>query len=188
MHTLAALTWGQFAEDAYKILLPVLTVLAGLVAAWLSQKYGSKLDADTRGSLQRQLQQHALDAVATVYQRTVKDLKDPNKPGEFTASAQLEAQEAARLLLTLSAGPILTALANGGTGESVVDQAIERAVVELGTRTPAGTDQKPATPPQSVAVVTVVEAAQPTQGTPSTIHGPAMFASGPVAPSSPEPK
>ena len=63
---LAALTWAQIAEDAYRILLPVLTVLAGLLATWLAQKFGAKLDADKQSRLQQQLRDHALDAVATL--------------------------------------------------------------------------------------------------------------------------
>ena len=148
---LAALTWAQVAEDAYRILLPVLTVLAGLLAAWLTQKYGGKADAQTRSELQKQLQQHALDAVATVYQRTVKPLKDTHRPGEFGEAEKEQAKQAAWPRIEPAAGPSLDSRASSGNRASRIGQAIERAVVELGTKTPAGTDPRATTRVEVVA-------------------------------------
>lgn len=139
---LAALTWAQIAEDAYRILLPVLTVLAGLLATWLAQKFGAKLDADKQSRLQQQLRDHALDAVATVYQRTVKPLKGTAHTGEFGDAEKARAKETAWQLIEAAAGPVLDAMSHGTNRSTLIGQAIERAVVELGTKTPSGTDAK----------------------------------------------
>lgn len=138
--TYAVLTWASVLEDLYRLLVvPVLVALAALVAA----RINAKQKADERASLQKQLQQHALDAVATVYQQIVKPLKNPASPGEFNDDAKKAALEQAKSMVRAVAGDVLERIATESTRDSMLTQLVERAVVELGTKTPAGTDPKP---------------------------------------------
>lgn len=127
------LTLSQVLDDVYRLVVPtLLTLLCG----WLVRKYGTKLDADTQARLQATLQEHALNAVSLVYQRTVKDLKNPTKPGAFDDAAKAAALREATSRVERVAKDIVDALVAPGQSRSeVITQVIERAVVELESKT-----------------------------------------------------
>lgn len=128
-----ALTLSQVLDDVYRLLVPtLLTLLCG----WLVRKFGTKLDVDTKAKLQATLQEHAMNAVALVYQRTVKDLKNPAIPGTFDDAAKAAALREATSRIERVAKDVLDVLvAPGQSRAEVIAQVIERAVVELEAKT-----------------------------------------------------
>lgn len=147
---------STFAQELWHLLSPVLGVLTTALAAWLSWKLGASLDAQKQKRLKERLQDAAMDAASAVYQGFVKKLKDPSSPGFFDDEAQKRARERARELLVATSGDLLEQL--GKTDEArkaLIEQVIERAVVELNAKTHAAgsapPDKAPSTPPAAPA-------------------------------------
>lgn len=155
--------------DLWNIAQPVLMVLASLFAMWLARKYGVQLDAATQNQLQDQVRKAVGDGVAYIYQRSVKDLKDPTKPGEFDTAAKSKALQDVMSIVRTMHGEKLSSLSQYGIDvDKMLETMIERSVIELearvtGTLAAPGTtvraNESPAQP-----VVVAVSAAAP--GTP----------------------
>lgn len=149
-----------------------LTILGPVVAGWVlavAVKVGRLLYTHLKNVWMRALLgilwHYAQIAVATVYQTSVKDLKDPSKPGEWTKLAAAAARQAAETFIRTAAADVLRQLQKGGEKTDLtVAQMIERAVVELKAQT------KPRGPVQVEGTVSVrpppLETVSPSEGVP----------------------
>lgn len=131
--------------DLWNLAQPILMVLSSLFALWILQKYGTRQDAETQRLLQEQIRKSAYDSVAYVYQRQVKDLKDPTKPGIFDDNAKRLALTTVVDLLRRMHGDKLSKLESHGIDiQRMLETMVESSVVELETKV-TGTLAAPAT-------------------------------------------
>lgn len=147
--------------DAWVLLQPILMMLSTFFAAWLGMKLSKYLDANNSKTLQDQIRKGMADATAQIYQRYVKDLKDPTKPGVFDEQAQTRAAKDAVRIVTATHSDALVKLAGYGIDvNKFLDQSLEHAVIALeaqvtGTLAAPGTTARASSSPSAGSVVVI---------------------------------
>lgn len=131
-------------------LIEALAQLLGVVATIVvALKYtNTKVLGQSLADLNSEVQR----AVAAEYQRSVKDLKDPSKPGSWTNDQKIAARRAVMNVVFSGAGPIIARLRAQGMDDGAVrgtiSDMIEAAVLSMKNQ-------------QNISVTAVERASQP---------------------------
>lgn len=121
--------------SALGVLTPLILTLLGAIAAYFSRLIAAHIK-DRRAALALELAgTGAASVVADLYQHTVKDLKDPAKPGKWdavtAAAVKLRAVALVKQLYPQAVTVLTQSVADPAHVDVILGHLVEHAVVEL---------------------------------------------------------
>ena len=167
-------------EIIAQIMSYLVPVLVPAIAAYLAAMILRRVPDRRVASALTLIDYHAASIVAAIYQRTVADLKDPTKPGEWNDLTAVAAKAAAmEQLRSVGSSLASTLIACGMTPdkvESILSASIEKAVVDLNNRVDPPQTRIASTvvslPPDAVAAPSTTALSKPPIAAPSSTDKP----------------